>query len=258
MLYASSYLNKEGIATSLFACGAQGEAGSAKEALDGASAVILPIPATRDGVNLNAPNRADPLPLADLSDIIGADIPVFVGKPNAGALKIFGSRGIVCRDYAAQPFYAETNAAYTVEGALALAAGKYPKAICECRVSVLGAGNIGKRLSGALKALGAKVTLFSRSERDRAYTRYLGMNDCGYGDAAAVLPFCDMIFNTVPDGEIAACLAYAGKNSLVVDLAGVVCECDNVIKALALPSKYSPQSAGELIARTVIGMGGFV
>lgn len=259
MLYASSYFIKEGSDASLFACGAQGQATSLEEALEGAGSVVLPIPVSRNGVHLNAPYHDNPLPLSDLADCIGKNTVVYAGKISRTVSDIFRARGVECRDYAAETFYAETNAAYTVEGALAIAVESSPKALAECHVSVFGAGNIGKRLSAALKVLGSKVSVFTRNERDASYIRFLGLNDCEYANAGAVLPFCDVLFNTVPDEKIAAHFACAGKNTLIIDLAGVKCpDGACAVKALALPAKYSPQSAGELIARTVIGMGGAV
>jgi len=258
-IYLCRALERAGVRVSVCGCSATLAATpdvicftSPGEALAGADTVILPIPASRDGVTVNAPLAGTLIKVDEIASLTGRDAILYGGMINNIKDK-FTNYGIECLDYAADELYAETNAGYTVEGALALAVENTPKAISDCEIALLGMGRIGKRLSGALKALGSQVTVFARDEKDIGYIRYLGMRAARYEEAQSILPGVDILFNTVPDTSAAEYLTMC--DNLVIDLAGIGgVKSAGTIRALSLPSKYSPQSAGELICRTILAI----
>lgn len=150
-------------------------------------------------------------------------------------------------DLLEDPGYLAENAAITACCAMRLAAGKLPVVWRSCPVLVVGWGRIGKCLARLLYQLGAKVAIAARKEQDRAMLR-------AFGYEALTMEQIDprkyrVVFNTVPAMVLPDC---PGK-ALKVDLASVPgIGGSDVIHARGLPGKDAPESAGALIARTVL------
>ena len=145
--------------------------------------------------------------------------------------------------------YLAQNAAITAHCALAIAMENLPVTLDGCKTLIIGWGRIGKCLAPLLKALGAKVTVAARKEADRAISEATGYGavETGCIDTGKYR----LIINTVPapvlDADVAA------RDALWIDLAskkGIFGE--NVLWARGLPGKDTPESSGELIARTVL------
>jgi len=230
------------------------------EALSGCDLVILPIPLSRDHERLNAPFHKEQITLISLARAIRSAFPgdtpppVFAGAVKESDAKVFAAEGIGLTDYSADPLFALENAAYSAEGALAIAIENTAKALKDCRAAIFGYGKTGRRLCALLTAAGAKVMVFQRKESDERDARLAGAEACGYRDTPSVLPTVDLLFNTVPDPSIASHFPLLPRSSLVIELAGIGVKDDNLITALSIPSKYSPESAGRLICRTVSSM----
>ena len=120
--------------------------------------------------------------------------------------------------------------------------------------SVLGWGRIGKCLAQLLKASGAYVTVAARKETDLAMLQALGYEAEQIETLRYGLVKYRLIFNTVPypvlDQEQAS---HCSNDCVKIELAsrpGIV--GDDVIQARGLPGKMAPESAGLLIAKSVI------
>lgn len=178
------------------------------------------------------------------------DVTVIGGKLSRPELE-----GYPTIDLLEDPGYVAENAAITACCAMRLAAAKLPVVWRGCPVLVVGWGRIGKCLARLLYQLGAQVAVVARKETDRAMLR-------AFGYAAMDFQNIDtrqyrVIFNTVPAMVLPEC---PGKG-LKIDLAsqpGI--GGGDVIVARGLPGKDAPESAGALMARTVlrkIGWEGF-
>ena len=259
MRYAADSFAETGAEAAVFAC--PGESGAEPgytraatpaDALSGADAVVLPIPTSRDGVTLNAPLTPDKLPLDDIISAIPESAVVYGGKFGKDFTEKLKERGVKYYDYAEDRYYAAINAAYTAEAAFALAVESTDKALRDCSCAIFGMGRIGKALSGMLFGAGARVTVFTRNPRDADFIEHMGMDCRFYSDCEKVLPECDILINTVPEDSIADHFAAFPARCPIIDLAGVNSDLPNVTKALSLPSKYSPESAGRLICRAIL------
>ena len=166
-------------------------------------------------------------------------------------------------DYAARDDFAILNAVPTAEGALECAMSAYEGTIAGARCLVVGFGRIGKLLSRMLKALGAEVTVSARNATDRAYIAALGYGYMNTEQLAEVRRF-QIVFNTVPtlifDREL---LQNTDGDTLLIDLAslpgGVDFDAASALRidaqrALSLPGKCAPKTAGEIIKTTVFRM----
>ena len=259
MRYAADSFAETGAEAAVFACppesGAEPgytRAATLTDALGGADVVVLPIPTSRDGVTLNAPLTPDKLPLDDIVRAVPERATVYGGKLGKDFTDKLKERGIKYYDYAEDRYYAAINAAYTAEAAFAIAVESTDKALKDCSCAIFGMGRIGKVLSGMLRGAGARVTVFTRNPRDADFIEYMGMDCRFYDGCEKVLPECDLLINTVPDGSITIYFDKVPSRSPIIDLAGVNSDLPNVTKALSLPSKYSPESAGRLICRAIL------
>lgn len=231
-----------------------------RDALRGVSAVILPLPLTRDGVTLNAPlSGADPLRLTHLLDALPPDILLFGGRADPEFAGEVARRGIPFLDYFTCEELQIRNALPTAEGAVALAMDRLPVTLFGAEAAVLGYGRIARVLSRMLSALHMRVTVCARKSTDLSWA---GLDGCATlainaGTDWKALAECDAIFNTVParilDRGALACL---GKKPWILDLSaepgGVDLAAASELglraeRALSLPGKVAPQTAGAIL-----------
>ena len=136
--------------------------------------VLLPLPATRDGITLNAPLARAPILLDSglAQNLKGCT--VLAGM--AGGLRKSSPlwETLPVLDYYAREELTLGNAFLTAEGAVALAVEHSPGALGGSRCLVAGFGRIGKALCLALRGLGAQVDCAARKPWDLAAIRALG------------------------------------------------------------------------------------
>lgn len=149
--------------------------------------------------------------------------------------------------------YQFENAAITAECALRTVGERIPFTFRKCTVLIVGWGRIGKHLAFLLKAHGAEVTILSRSPRHRAEVRSFGMQTISPTELEKRIPGFRIIFNTAPSVMIPRELARRNESCLKIDLAsqpGI--EGEDVIRANGLPGIHTPESAGQLMADTIL------
>ncbi|MCR5718454.1 MAG: dipicolinate synthase subunit DpsA [Oscillospiraceae bacterium] len=220
--------------------------------------LLLPMPVSDDGVQVNAPFSSKSIPLAGLLPKLRPDALVFGGKFGA-ARELFTNAGFPVIDYLDSEELAARNAIPTAEGAVQIMLEEMPRTIHGSRVLVTGFGRIGSRLAYILRGLGAEVTVAARHAADRTRAQMLGCEAVDYTQIRASQ--FDVLCNTVPAKVITAeLLAAMQPDALVLDLASKPGGVDldaaqqlgrRVIWALSLPGKTAPVTAGEIIAETV-------
>ena len=132
-------------------------------------------------------------------------------------------------------------------------------------IAITGYGRISKQLSRLFCSLGAKVTIAARKDGDLALAETLGYNTVRISGENWSKPLAhgyDIIFNTVPHKIFNRdFLLEVDKSTLLVELASVPGGFDipavhelgsNICWAPSLPGKYAPESAGRLIADSII------
>ncbi len=231
------------------------------DAVRGAAAVILPVPALADGF-INAPFSDERVPLDDIS--FEPDAPVFGGRLDQAALDKFDAMGVKAYDYLLCEDLAVKNAVPTAEGAIELAMSELCVTLTSCRILVMGWGRIGKILSKMLRGLGADTTVYARRSEARALCSALGYDTLSDFELLANLGSFDVIFNTVPSIMLdRRRLSRVRDDTLIIDLAskpGGISMDDardmgkRVIWALSLPGKCAPVTSGHIIAETVLGL----
>ena len=238
-----------------------------KDALCGSDAVLLPLPITTDGVRLNCPElRADASGMAEprLTEIIdktSTSTVILGGKIPRSVLRYAEEHNVRMIDYYEHEDFQIKNAVPTAEGAIAIAMDSLSITLADSRSAVIGYGRIGRTLAHRLLALSSRTTCVARSRKDLAWAECDGCVPVRLEDYKRAPEQFDVIFNTVPhiifDSELLSALS---PDTLFIDLASQCGGIDTaaaeakgirVVKALSLPGKTSPRSAGRIIFDTV-------
>lgn len=150
------------------------------------------------------------------------------------------------------------NAELTAEGALFAAMRAQERALMDCRCLVVGWGRIGRALAERLVALGASVTVASRSARGMRQAQARGAQAVETARLAEALPGKEMVFSTPPFPVLdEKTLANADSGACFIDLAsppyGVDLEAAHRLGLRAwrepgLPGRFCPESAALAIA----------
>lgn len=156
-------------------------------------------------------------------------------------------------DLLQDPLFLAKNAAITAECALRAAAPYINTAFADTPTLILGWGRIGKCLGALLHAMGCPVTVAARKNTDRALLAALGYDSVDFSQLPQVLPDCHLLFNTVPDLQLSHDVMSLWSNVTKIDLASYPgLRGADVIPARGLPGKFAPESAGKLIAETIL------
>lgn len=232
-------------------------------------AVILPLPASPDGVRLNCPlaSRSGDLPDVRLLEIcekmphgsllLGGMLPPVVKKFAA-------EHGVSTLDYYDSDELQIKNSVPTAEGAIAACIDALPFTIAGMRAAVFGYGRVGRTLAGRLKSLGADVFAVARSRRDLANATCDGCIPVPLEEYCSFPLHCDAVFNTIPhrifDADL---LSKIPRGTVLFELATASVGVDlnaaeendiRVIPLPSLPGKTAPQTAGEIICSVVRGL----
>ena len=153
------------------------------------------------------------------------------------------------------------NAWLTAEGALCAAMRAGDKCLRDARALVIGWGRIGGALTEMLVALGAKVTVASRTRAHRHRAIERGAEAVVTERLPEVLPGVDVIFNTAPAMVLdAEALRHVNREALIIDLASLPCGVDlraawalglRAWREPGLPGRHCPESAAAALYRAM-------
>ena len=237
------------------------------EAVYGASAVLLPLPATADGVSLNCPSikSSDRITLEKIIDSTNAPCCVCGGKIPQNTVIRAQTKGISVYDYFEEERLQIKNAYITAEAALSIAMNSLDKCVRDSRLVITGTGRIARLLADLLTRIGAEVTVAARNTDSLTYFEIMGCETLKIEEGTPwnrrFLKGYDIIFNTVPSWLFdRSFLEDADKKMLIIELASApggvdICAArelsSNILWASSLPGKYAPYSAGVLIAECI-------
>ncbi len=238
-----------------------------RDAVRAGSVLLLPLPATVDGVRLHCP-------LAEGGEDLRLDILfgaaegklILGGRLSELFVRQAEKRHVRCVDYFDSEILQLKNALPTAEGAIEIAMRELSVTVDGVHAAVIGYGRIGALLAQKLCSLGARVTVYARSQEalTRAALLHCDAISIGDGNATRVLSQISrdvrVIFNTVPVCLFTdAVTAALPSDCVFIDLASAPGGIDRVaaekrgirsIWATSLPGKYAPETAGQIIADT--------
>ena len=243
-----------------------------------ADVLILPLPATRDGLTVHCPrDPACAVTLREIAELMAhtQGLLLFGGRlpkefiDTAEKMGVWGNR---ITDYYDSEILQLRNAYLTAEAALMTAMELTDCAIRGVSVGVLGFGRIGKYLSRLLRGMGAEVTVCARREESLFEAAAEGCHPLLMTESASMgglSPLCrghSVLFNTIPARVLPRdLLMELEKNTLLIDLASApfgVSDRDvreataqsglRYLRAPSLPGSYAPRDAGRIIAECVL------
>lgn len=206
--------------------------------------LILPVPSFEADGNIRGGGSPETVfrQLPEHVTVIG-------GKLNHPALERYTKL-----DLLEDPVYLAENASITAHCALKTAMNRQNITFRDCPVLVVGWGRIGKCLASLLRDLGAKVSVSTRRESDRALLPVLGYETADISPPAYDLQRFRVIFNTVPAMLLPEnLLEQCSPDCLKIDLASTPgMGGQDVIRAGGLPNREAPETSGILIGRTIL------
>ena len=153
------------------------------------------------------------------------------------------------------------NARLTAEGAVASAMTASSSALSDLRCLVIGWGRIGRALAELLVALGARVTVASRSAAGRNRAAERGAEAADTARIGEALPGHGLIFNTAPAMVLdEAALRRADRDAMFIELASPPYGIDlpaawrlglRAWREPGLPGRYCPHSAALALLRGI-------
>lgn len=256
----------------LGACDA--EIGAAKvcacweDAVNASNAVILPLPASSDGVRVHCPLQCEDvfLRIPALLDKLG-DRLLLGGRFTEALRGIAEQKGARWIDYYESEVLQLKNALPTAEGAISIAMRELPVTLDGTHAVILGYGRIGSLLAEKLYLLGARVTVYARRSEQLTqaslhhHTVRRMICEGGHSVPQGIPQDCRVIFNTVPRWILTReQLVKLPKNCVLIDLASAPGGIDHNAAAelgirsiwgTSLPGRYTPESAGYILAEVI-------
>lgn len=221
--------------------------------------IILPLPASNDGINVNTPYSGQNIPLSSLKSVIKEDGIIFGGRVTDEIKNIFSPVPVI--DYSEREEFAVMNSIATAEGAIQVAMEETATTISGQNILILGMGRIAKTLIRTFSGFGAKITAAARRCESLAWAGVFGCDSLRMEEIYDSLDKFGIIFNTVPAMVLdERHLRKIKPESLIIDLAskpgGVDFEMAGklglrAVWSLSLPGKVAPVTSGEVIAKTI-------
>lgn len=236
------------------------------EAVQGAEAVVAPMSNTDEHGVVKA--HLDPDARLLLDEAVFAAMkpgaPLFIGAAKPLVERLAATYRVPVVQLAELDEIAILNSIPTAEGAIARAMAELPVTLHGSRAVVIGYGRCGVTLARMLAGIGARVRVLARSRGQLARAYEAGLETGELTQPEPYLSEAVVVFNTVPARVLGRrelqCLR---PGTVVVDIASAPGGTDFTaakelgIKAfldLGIPGKVAPQTAGEILARTVPGL----
>ena len=226
--------------------------------------VIAGLPITNDDITVRTPLYQGKIYFYELFKKMRKNQWLMGGKITRKIQNLGTIYNVPIVDYFEREELTVLNAIPTAEGAVELAMRELPITIHGSCALVLGFGRVGKVLARTLAALGAETYVEARKFSDLSWIACYGYHGVYLPDLEETLGRYDMVFNTIPHEILTReRMEKLRKDCLVVDLAsapgGVDLEAAQktglkAVSALSLPGKVAPQTAGEIIGRTIINI----
>ena len=223
--------------------------------------LILPLPVSNDGINVNMPYSKHILPIEQLCTAVRENGIVFGGRFTDKIKEMFSERKLCTEDYSLREEFAVLNAQATAEGAIQVAMEETAAALSGQKILIIGMGRIAKLLVHTLRGFNTDITVAARKYSDLAWAEVYGCKHIHINQLKENLRKYSIIFNTAPAVILDADkLKEVDKSCLVIDLASKPGGVDfdtaaelgiRAVWLLSLPGKVAPLTAGVTIGKTI-------
>ena len=226
-----------------------------------ADVIVLPLPASRDNICVNAPFAIDTIYLDKIASLSKAGQLITGGILSENFISSLKKYGALASDYYKREELTILNSIPTAEGALEIILRESKCTVYSSAVLISGYGRIGRVLTKMFIGLGADVYVSMRKQSDKAWVLAEGAKPI-FTDK--IKDFADRFINTVPHVLFDSKLLKLFKPSaLFVDLAslpgGIDFDAANklgikAISAQSLPGKCAPFTAAKFVKETIFNI----
>lgn len=234
------------------------DAKSPEDALQNASALILPIRSNHNDLTVKGTSEKCPLTLSEsMLRRLKNDAVIYCGIGSDALRNMAHRTKHPLKEIMEEDAVALPNAILTAEGTLAHIMEHSRRSMRNIFISILGYGRVGKACAALFSSVGCRVVVFCRSEESMRHGREKGFDMRYYNGVAAVFPQTDYLINTVPAKIInQRLLSYLPPGGYIIDLASAPGGVDMdaaekyrfpIAILSGLPEKYAPISAGSIL-----------
>jgi len=224
--------------------------------------IVLPLPFSKDGVNINAPLSGEPLPLEMIAEYALPGALILSGGTSDRLQQLCEENGLKLENYFAGEELTLKNALLTAEGAVSLLISSSEQSLFNSSAVITGYGRIAAYLARLLREFRCRVTIAARNPVQREKALLDGFCTLPAELAGLAAASADFIINTVPAELFTEeCFARMQTGAVYMELATRTSTPEREyaqavgvkhIMASGLPGRFSPKTAGEAIAQAVI------
>lgn len=223
------------------------------------AALILPLPASRDGKTVQMPLCADALTFQDLAAMLPNGLTVFGGMLSETVKAQLTAVGARVTDYYDDEVIVK-NAVLTARGAMRVLADMTAVPPARLRIAVTGFGRVGAAVAARLKENGCTATVAARRAEVRTHAQQLGYQACTIAELQQRLSAFDVVINTVPaqifSTEALATVPHMQYMELASAPHGVDLDAANrfrwtAVNAQSLPGRYFPREAAQIVGEKI-------
>ena len=263
---ASIYLKDKGFETSIFGINEDilkiyGVTSLSTKSFASSDIIIFPLPFSTDGEHINCPFSSERYGVSDVFRKLDKNALIFSGMASSFHKKIAEEYGLRMHDYYECEDLQIKNAVPTAEGAIRTFMEHKKITVFGSHCVVTGFGKVGMCLADRLKNLGSNVTVAARSPKDLSLAETMGHDARNIDFIISNGTDADCIFNTIPCNIFnSEFIDKISDKTLYLELAskpwGMNKKCaeglgERYVAAPSLPGKYTPETAGIIIAETV-------
>lgn len=233
-----------------------------QEAVAYASAVIAPIPMTKDKKNIHHSSTASKIPLPLLADYLSDGQYFFAGCIPEHFRDTLLAQNVHVHDLMEDESLAIYNTIATAEGAVSEALQKSSRNLHRSRCLILGYGRCGKTLTSLLKGMSCHTAVYARRPETRAEAAVVAEETADEGSLQTYLKESDFIFNTVPSLILdRKRLESTKKDCVIIDIASAPGGVDypaalelgiSAHLCPGLPGRCAPLSSAEAIRDAIL------
>ena len=235
-----------------------------KKEIPQADIIVLPLPVTRDGKHINSDPKNGLISIEELIFLLKEGMTVMAGMINSDTAQRIVCKGVSLYDYYKSEVLTILNSVSTAEGVIYELIGNSKINLQGSKSLVTGYGKASSAICKLLHSLGSEVVVSARSERDRIVAAAHNCKAIALYDISENSDGLDFVINTVPalviDEKVICRLK---KDCFIIDIESAPYGTDfeaaekygiTAKKAPSLPGRISPRSAGEAIAKTILGI----
>lgn len=232
------------------------------KSIEGYSCVVLPLPLSKDGIDIYSDDSQHKIKLWDVVDAIKPYQKVFAFGLNDEVKTALSERKVDYYDFLCDDDFALSNAYLTAQGCLRLLLESTQDYIPGSKALIIGFGKVALALSCFLKGLCVDVYIAARSTKQLQKAKYLGYKTINLNLLEKSVCYFDFIFGTVPKNLLTpSCIKLLKDDCIYFELASAPYTANKedflslnkkYVFGGSLPGRYLPDASGRLLYECIM------